>query len=65
MSSNDNKILIHDDEDNDVHIIDYHAVRQTLCGEHLNAISSTYISNEKIPVTCDCCLEIARDKGGA
>jgi len=65
MLTSDNKILIHDDDDDNVHIIDYQAIRRTLCGEILHAISSTHITNPKIPVTCNACLIHAGDKGGA
>jgi hypothetical protein len=62
---NYNKILIHDDDvDDNVHIIDDNNSSLTLCGERLQPISSTHISNAKIPVTCECCLAFANRKWG-
>lgn len=51
------KILVHDDEDNNTHYVfgNFVSAEKTVCGERLNPISTTHISNDKIPVTCEEC----------
>jgi len=51
------KILVHDDVDNDIHYVfgNFVDANKTICGKHLNSISTTHISNDKIFVTCSEC----------
>ena len=51
------KVLVHDDIDNNIHYVfgNFLNAEATICGKHLNSISTTHISNAKIPVTCEEC----------
>ena len=52
------KVLVHVDENEDVHYIEgsFLGANKTLCGQHLNSISTTHV--RKVGVTCKKCLKI-------
>lgn len=52
------KILVHDDDNEDIHYIkgSFLGANKTLCGQHLNSISTTHV--KKLDVTCKKCLKI-------
>jgi hypothetical protein len=57
------KVLVHDDENEDVHYIkeSFLDADVTLCGQRLQPISTTHV--RKLDVTCKKCLKIAKRTG--
>lgn len=57
------KVLIHDDENEDVHYIkgSFLGANKTLCGQRLHPINTIHV--RKFDVTCEKCLEIVKKTG--
>lgn len=52
------KVLITGNHGQQVHLIRKNFIKadETICGERLHGIGTTYIINKKIPVTCKKCI---------
>ena len=54
------KVLTHMETPTEVHWVvgNFVAANETLCGEHLQPCGCVHITNDKVSVTCEECIEI-------